>query len=496
MVHRVHIKPFVAALFIVSALVLLEACASVASKKAAPDTRPNILWIVADDLGTDLACYGTPSVQTPNLDRFASEGVTYTHMFSVAAVCSPSRSALVTGMYPVSINSHQHRARTKDSLPENIHPISAYFRQQGYFVTNGSGGNMASNGKTDYNFAHQPKQLYDGSDWRQRTAGQPFFAQVQIKYPHRPFVTDSINPVDPDRVQLPPYYPNTPLARKDWAMYLETVQLTDRYVGEILQRLEEDGLADNTIVFFFGDQGRPHVRSKQFLYDGGIHTPLIIRFPGMPNAGEKTERMVSTIDIAATSLALAGIPIPEGMQGVDFLDSTVPPRVYTFSMRDRCDETVDRIRAVRSHRFKYIRNFYPERPYTQFNAYKKLNYPVLTQLQVMRSHGQLNESQQRFMADVRPPEELYDLLADPHELHNLASSTSFQDTLEHYRGVLDWWLIEADHGVYPEPAEEIEYATNMMQENFESGMEKKGLAPTISDEEFLEYWKRELGVIQ
>lgn len=492
--RRMHIKPLAAMLLTAYVLLLFAGCTSVAEKNAGVETRPNILWIVADDLGTDLACYGAPLVQTPHLDRFASEGVMYTHMFSVAAVCSPSRSALITGMYPVSINSHQHRARTKDSLPDGIRPVSAYFRQLGYFVSNGSAVNMASYGKTDYNFTHEPKQLYDGADWRQRTPGQPFFAQVQIKYPHRPFAADSINPINPDDVVLPPYYPNTPLARKDWAMYLETVQLTDRYVGDILRRLEEDGLADNTIVFFFGDQGQPHVRSKQFLYDGGIHTPLIIRFPDQSNAGQTDTRMVSTVDIASTSLALAGFPIPNHMQGVNFLDSFASPRVYTFSMRDRCDETVDRIRAVRSQRFKYIRNFYPDRPYTQFNAYKKLNYPVLTQLEVMHKRGKLNESQQPFMADSRPPEELYDLMADPYELHNLASSAGFLDTLALFRSVLDQWLLDADHGVYPEPADEITHAEHMMQENFEEGMRKKGLTPTMANEDFLRYWEHKLSI--
>src|SRR5690606_21754637 len=357
--------------------------------------RPNILWIVADDLGTDLACYGTPLVKTPHLDGLASEGVRYTGMFSVASVCSPSRSSLITGMYPVSINSHQHRASRKDSLAAGIRPIPEYFREQGYFVSNGSSGNPKSFGKTDYNFVHDQQELYDGADWSQRAPGQPFFAQIQIKYPHRPFTPDTINPIDPDQVVLPPAYPNTALARKDWALYLETVQLTDRHVGAILQRLEDEGLAENTIVFFFGDQGQPHVRAKQFLYDAGIRTPLIVRFrkgnhPVGMAPGTIDHRLVSTVDIAATTLALAGIPLPAQLQGVDFLATDREPRHYTFSMRDRCDETVDRIRAVRSSRFKYIRNFYPERPYTQFNGYDMANCPVHKQMEVLYAEVKLS----------------------------------------------------------------------------------------------------------
>lgn len=458
---------------------------------------PNILWIVADDLGTDLACYGTPLVLTPNLDRLAAEGVKYTHLFSVTPVCSPSRSSLITGMYPVSINSHQHRTSHRDSLPADIRAIPEYFRDQGYFVTNGSSGNRTSRGKTDYNFVHNPKKLFDDADWSQRAPGQPFFAQVQIKYPHRPFTPDTIHPIDPDSVELPPTYPNTALARKDWALYLETIQLTDRHVGDILQRLEDEGLADNTIVFFFGDQGQPHVRAKQFLYDAGIRTPLIVRFPkGKHPAGIAPgtidHRLVSTVDIAATTLALAGIPLPAQLQGVDFLATDREPRHYTFSMRDRCDETVDRIRAVRSSRFKYIRNFYPERPYTQFNAYKKANYPVLTQMEVIYAEGKLSKQQRSFMAATRPPEELYDIQADPHELHNLALLPAYRDTLAHYRKVLEKWLEDADHGVYPEPESEIVQATELMRGIFERDMAAKGLPVDVSDRDLLAYWERTL----
>src|SRR5690606_7014253 len=285
---------------------------------------------------------------------------------------------------------------------------------------------------------------------------------------------------------------------KDWALYLETVQLTDRHVGAILQRLEDEGLAENTIVFFFGDQGQPHVRAKQFLYDAGIHTPLIVRFPaGMRAAGRATtgaedHRMVSTVDIAVTTLGLAGIPLPDHLQGVDFLAADRQPRRYAFSMRDRCDEAVDRIRSVRSERFKYIRNFYPERPYTQFSAYKKSNYPVLTQLEIMFREGGLDENQRQFMADKRPAEELYDVQADPHELHNLALLPGYSDTLARYREVLDGWLAEADHGVYPEPASEIVHAEKLMQEIFAREMAEKGLPANVSDRELLSYWERSL----
>lgn len=454
--------------------------------------RPNILWVVADDLGTDLGCYGDSLVHTPHLDLLAQEGVLYRNAFTVTAVCSPSRSALITGMYPVSINAHQHRTQYKDSLPDPVVPVTEYFKEAGYFVSNGNARDLSKYGKTDYNFIHDSEQMYGGTDWRQRAQGQPFFAQVQIFYPHRPFQRDPSHPVDADRVELPPYYPDHPVARQDWALYLETVQQVDKEVGHILQRLEDDGLADSTIVFFFGDQGRPHVRAKQFMYDGGIHTPLIIRWPGYLKAGTEKNRLVSNIDLAPTAMRLAGISIPDYMQGRGFLSEKAEPRAYVFAMRDRRDETVDRIRAVRTQDFKYIRNFYPERPYTQFNAYKKQAYPVLTLMQVMQKRGQLTPEQARFMAPTRPAEELYDLRKDPHELYNLAEQEAYQDKVEELRIVLNDWLAEADQGQYPEDSSEIIYAQQLMENLFKEQMEKKGLSLDISDEDFLKYWEKEL----
>lgn len=443
--------------------------------------RPNILWIVADDLGPDLACYGDPLVHTPNLDRLAGEGTRFDHAYTVAAVCSVSRSALITGMYPVSIGCHQHRTQFKDSLPDPVRPITEYFQEAGYFVTN--------RGKTDYNFIHHKDSLYNGTDWRQREEDQPFFAQVQISYPHRPFKRDPSQPIDADLVTLPPYYPDHPIARQDWALYLETIQAVDREVGEILTRLEEDGLAENTVVFFFGDQGRPHVRAKQFLYEGGIQTPLIIRWPDKFKPGSIDDQLISNLDLAPTTMGIANIVPPDHVQGKDFLSEGTTPRKYIYAMRDRRDETVDRIRMVRSQNFKYLRNFYTERPYTQFNAYKKHSYPMLTLMQVMYKKGELTPEQARFMSQERPAEELYDLVNDPYELYNLANSEAHQEERKKLSSVLDTWLEEADRGQYPEDPKEIRHAENLMDQIFKKQMEAKGLSTDVSDEEFLEYWE-------
>jgi arylsulfatase A-like enzyme len=471
----------------VSQMMLITSC----TEQDKQSCKPNILWIIADDLGTDLGCYRTPLVQTPNLDRLAREGTMYANLFTVTAVCSPSRSTLVTGMYPVSIGCHQHRTYHKRSLPDDIRPVTEYFREAGYFVCNGSVTDHKRPGKQDYNFI-TAENMYDGTDWTQRGPGQPFFAQIQISGPHREFHRDPQNPVNPDSIQLPPYYPDHPLARQDWALYLENIQIVDRQVGEILRRLDQDGLEDSTAVFFFGDQGRPHVRAKQFLYDGGIHTPLIIKDPAQTDHGTINNRLISNVDLPVASMVLAGIDPPAHVHGIDFLSGDGRERDAVFAMRDRRDETVDRIRCVRTGRYKYIRNFYPDRPYTQFNAYKKHQYPVLTLMQVLYKNGLLDSIQARFMAPHRPPEELYDLRQDPYEIRNLAGNEQYLGVLEEMREQLDAWLDRYDKGKYPEDPEEIAYWEQFMKENFRERMESRGLSPEISDEDFLEYWTQYL----
>lgn len=454
------------------------------------EPRPNILWIVADDLGTDLGCYGNSLIQTPNLDKFASEGAIYTNFFTVTAVSSPSRSSLITGMYPTSIDSHQHRMQFKKPLRTGIFPITRYFHDAGYFCSNGNFRNKEKAGKTDYNFIAE--NLFDGTDWTQREKGQAFFAQIQINYPHRPFLRDTINPIDEKDVKLPPYYPDHRIARQDWALYLETIQILDRELGKILKRLEDEGLADNTIVFFFGDQGRPHVRAKQFLYDGGIKTPLLVRWKNKIEPGTIIDDLVENVDLGPTAMNLAGIKPPANIQGQDFLGTTGRKRDFIFCMRDRRDETVDRIRAIRSRNFKYIRNYYPNRPYTQFNAYKKQAYPVLTLMQIMYKNGELTPEQQQFMSPYRPEIELYDLINDPWELNNLAFNPEYQSLVVDMQNNLEDYIKKYDLALYPEFIEEITYATGLMKNRFRKQMEKKGLTAESTDEEILKYWEKYL----
>ncbi len=455
--------------------------------------RPNILWIVSDDLGIELSCYGEKAVATPNIDRLASEGVRYTRAFATAPVCSSSRTAFITGMYQTTLGGHHHRTRRLKALPEGVKTLGEYFQDSAYHVSNTS-GKTGGRGKTDYNFQTN-KKLYTRSDWIQRNSGQPFFAQLQIYEPHRPFVKNTA----PDRVKkitLPPYYPDHPVTRADWANYLASIEELDRKVGIELNRLDKAGLTDNTIVFFFGDHGRPHSRGKQWLYEGGIHIPLIIRWPEKLQAGKIDERMVSMIDFAPTVLAAAGLNIPDSMQGTNIFAPDFKGHEFIYAARDRCGDAVDRIRCVRTERFKYIRNFMPETPYTVYSGYKKLQYPVTTLMKLMHGQGRLTREQALFMAASRPGEELYDLKSDPFELNNLASDPSQSRTLEKLRQKLDVWIEESnDQGQFPE-GDEV-YMQNLLNGKkayFEKAMKKRGLQPALSDRAYLDWWKKQLSV--
>lgn len=478
-----------------AAATFLPGCGGNASKTpATPVQRPNILWLISEDTSPDMGCYGHPLVQTPNLDKLAGQGARFTNAFVTAPVCSAARSAFMTGMYQTSIGAHNHRSHRDDgyTLPAPVQVITEYFRQAGYFTTNCAGLNYKKAGKTDWNFTPKIKP-FDGTDWSQRKPGQPFFAQVNFSLTHRVFKRDEKNPIDPMAVELPPCYPDHPVARRDWADYLESIQNLDTEVGVALAWLEKEGLADNTIVMYFGDHGAPHVWAKQWLYDGGIRIPMMIRWPGHIAPGTVVDDLVSSIDFAPTFLSLTGITPPKHLQGHVFLGRTRKTRKYVFAARDRCDGTVDRIRCIRSERYKYIRNDYPERPYTQFNAYKKLQYPVVTLLEVLHKRGQLTSEQARFMAPTRPREEFYDLETDPFEVHNLADNPAHSKVLNEHRGKLDEWIkATRDRGEEPEPQEVVAYWQKDMANYYESQMKNRGLSPDILDEDYLNWWVRKL----
>jgi arylsulfatase A-like enzyme len=464
----------------VFALLFLSQIAS-GQVKTKPSIKPNILWIVANDISNDLACYGNTLVHTPNLDGLAKRGVLYRNHIVVGAVCSPNRSAFITGMHAVSINSHNQFPTVRSPLPAGIKPVTEYLRQDGYYLANTKGPEMEGPYSSGYNFQHDAEKMYDGFSWEGRKPGQPFFAQVHLTNVHRPFFRDPSRPINPDQVVLPPYYPDHKIARQDWVMYLETIQLLDKQIGEILAKLKKDGLEENTVVFFFGDHGRAHIRDKQFLYDGGVNAPLIVSWPGKIRQGVKDDRLISNVDHAATLLQLAGVKQPDHMQGRDYLNAKSKPNSYVFSARDRCDGTLDRIRMVRTKDFKLIRNFYPDRPYTQYSSYKRYSYPMWTLMKVLKEQNKLNAAQSLFLADTRPEYELYDVKNDPHELNNLSGNSANNTKLNELKKVLNDWIAKADKGPHPENSEEIK-----------KGIASMGADISVPEEQFLETWEKRL----
>ncbi|HXT58360.1 MAG TPA: sulfatase [Pirellulales bacterium] len=427
--------------------------------------RPNILWLIAEDFGPELACYGTPQVFSPALDKLAQQGVRYTRAYTTAPVCSASRSAFMTGMYQTTIGAHNHRSHRDDGygLPDGVRVVSDWLRDAGYFTANvqklPAACGFRGTGKTDWNFSYGP--AFDSNDWSELKSHQPFYAQINFQETHRKF--HAPERADPDRVLIPPYYPDHPVTRADWAAYLDAASELDRKVGLVLDQLATDGLVDNTVVVFFGDHGQAHVRGKQFCYEEGLHIPLIIRWakdfppPKGFRPGTVDDRLIEAIDLAPTMLDVAGAEIPPKMQGRAFLgEHAAAPREYAFGARDRCDETVFRLRTVRDDRYRYIRNFTPERPFLQANDYKERSYPVWNLLKELDAQGKLTPPQKFLTAPAMPAEELYDLERDPHEIHNLAASKGPADkaALECLRGVLEKWIVETDDlGRIMEPPE-------------------------------------------
>ncbi len=422
------------------------------------DERPNIVWIIPDDMSANFGSYGETAIKTPNVDKLVARGVKFTNAYVTAPVCSTCRSAFITGMYQTSIGAHHHRSgrgEMKIELPESVKLVPEIFQEAGYHTSiTGWPGKKGRLGKADYNFEWD-QSVYDGADWSDRKEGQPFFAQIQTPggklrgkdeagwekmSSEAERVLGSRTSIE--AVKLPPYYPNHPDIVRDWAAYLDSVRMTDHMVGEVIARLEKDGVLENTIVLFMTDHGISHGRGKQFMYDEGLHVPLVISGPGI-KAGTVREDVVEHIDISALSLAAAGIEIPKNMHARDILAKSYEPREAVFAARDRCDETVDHMRSVRTNEFKYIRNFLPNRPYLQPCAYKDAK-SVLIALREWNDAGKLNEAQALLFREVRPEEELYDVNADPHEIKNLADDPKFADKLKELRGRLDTWMVETD----------------------------------------------------
>jgi len=431
-------------------------------KNGETQERPNILWISCEDISPNLGCYGDKYAISPNLDKLAEEGVRYSNAFTPAALCAPVRSATITGMYQGAIGTGYQRCQ--GIPPAEVKCFSEYLRTYGYYCTNCH--------KTDYQF-YPPFTAWDEwgrkAYWWNRPAGKPFFSVINFEITHESQIRMPVGRKaeihDPAKAVVPPYYPDTPLVRNDLACYADNITIMDKEAGELLKRLKEDGLDEDTIVWFWGDHGSGMPRCKRWLYDSGLHVPLLIRVPkkwrkwadpGNPKAleaGTVDDELVSFVDFAPTMLSLAGIPIPKYMQGQAFLgpQKAKQPRKYVYGARDRVDEKPDMSRSVRDKRYNYIRNFMIQVPYSAVTNYGEL-MPTMREMRRLNAEGKLTGAAKEWFGDNRPVEELYDVQNDPYEVNNLAGDPKYKDTLLRMRKELERWMIETkDMGLIPEP---------------------------------------------
>lgn len=464
--------------------------------------RPNILWISLEDISPDLGCYGDKYATTPVLDKFATESVRYTRCFTHAGVCAPSRSGLITGMYPPSITT-QHM-RCDGVPPPYVRCFPEYLRAAGYYCTN--------NSKTDYQFT-PPITAWDenGNEahWKNRgkdAAGKdhPFFAVFNLVTTHESQIRTpgaigrklpAAKKHDPAKATLPPYYPDTPVVRQDWANYYDNLTATEVRIAELLQELDDAGLHDETIVWFWGDHGRGLPRGKRWLYDSGVQVPLMIRvpekwrklaapregFPVLP--GSVDDELHAFVDFAPTMLSLCGLEIPEHLQGQAFLGpkAAAKPREYVYGHRDRMDERYDLIRMVRDKRYKYLRNFRPDLPYAQHINYMD-EMPTMQEWRRLAAEGKLNDQQKIFFTPYKPLEELYDTENDPHELVNLAAKPEQAVRLKALRAeCIDRMVRINDTGLIPESViEEVNHPDGK-----KPGMPRPNLTVMERDDKYL-----------
>ena len=443
-----------------------------------PD-RPNILWLVTEDMGPYIAAFGDSTIQTPNLSRLAAEGVIYPNLYSTSGVCAPSRAAIATGMYPSSIGANHMRTSSYTEVtglpkyeavpPSPVRMMSEFLRIHGYYCTN--------NNKEDYQF-RAPVTAWDESSvyahWRNRNTDQPFFSIFNFGVTHesglfepygfrraefrhyqsgdRTFSnTDWNGRTSEDETAnhiaqnidfpAPPYLPNTELVRRDlWKMYNNIAEM-DRQLGAILDQLEADGLMESTVIFFYADHGGPLPRQKRLIYDSGLNSPMIIRFPNLGMAGSIDSQLISFIDFAPTVLSLVGIQPPEHFQGQAFLGAhrAKTNRKYVHAAADRFDGFTDAIRAVRDTRFKYIRNYRPEQGYYLPVVYRE-RIPTMQELLRLKEENGLNEYQAQWFRDRKPRNELFDCQNDPHELHNLAGDPKYEGKIKELSNEMDLWL--------------------------------------------------------
>ena len=416
-------------------LVIVLTCSRFDAALAAD--RPNILWLTSEDHGPEMGCYGDKNARTPNVDALAAKGMIFRRAWSVAPVCAPARTAIITGLYPSSSGGLHMRSMVP--LPDNLKLLPQYLREAGYYCTN--------NSKEDYN-VRKPRELWNESSgmahWNKRAADQPFFAIFNSTKSHESQLRTRPHKqvADPANMRVPAYHPDTPEVRQDWAQYYDKVSEADADAGKRLKEIADAGLAEETIVFYYGDHGSGMPRSKRWPCNSGLHVPLVVYFPEKwqhlaPKeyaVGGKSERMISFVDLAPTVLSLAGIKPPAWMQGHAFAGKfQTEPQPYLFGERGRMDERMDLVRSVTDGRYVYLRNYFPHVSQAQRVAYQ-FETPTTRVWRKLFDAGQATDAQSIFWREPKTPEELYDLQSDRDEVRNLAASTEHRAILEKLRG--------------------------------------------------------------
>ena len=446
---------------------------------------PNILWLIGENLCHDLGCYGAADAHTPHLDALAARGMRFTQVIATNPACAPSRSAFFTGMYQTTTDTHPMRAHRDDAfrLPPGVRPITHWLADAGYHTANLKtiGDLQVGTGKLDLNFVNEgPIYQAGAADWADLPRDRPFFAVINSHeneydiYDRQSARKERVEWVGereherhatPESVKLPPYYPDHPVVRAEWARYWNSVAGMDRRIGWVLDRLRADGLEDDTIVIFFGDNGRLEPRGIHWCYDSGLRVPMIIAWPKnhppppQYRAGGVSDRLISLIDLTATTLALAGVERPPLLQGRVFLGGGEdPPRRYAFAARDRIDETEQRLRSVHDGRYHYIRTFSEGPTFASLNRYKEKCFPILPVMRELQAAGRLSGPPLELMERRGPCEELFDLENDPHEIRNLVDSSQpeHRTALARLRAALDTWITDTgDRGARPEPRDVV-----------------------------------------
>jgi len=443
-------------------------------------SQPNILWIFLEDTSPYFGCYGDEinKGHTPTIDKMAEDGVLFERCYMSAPVCSPCRSALITGVMQTTTGTHQHRSarctKNRDKDPQNLYPLPAPYKPIPQLIKE-AGYHTFNHGKDDYNFTYDRRDLYSSGNpknykypyngwqgwfgkgsWNDRTdKSRPWFGQIMLwgGKNNAKKLKDSER-LAPGSVKLPPYFPDTPAFQKDWTHHWNACRYVDTEVQEILDRLKKDGEFENTVIFFFSDHGdNRSLRHKQFCYEGGVQVPLVIMGPGIPK-GVRRPEIITGLDISATTLALAGVELPDYLDGQNLFDANYEVHDFVVSARDRCDYTIDRIRTIRTDKYRYIRNYFPERSLLQ-PGYRDGHHTV-KDLKRLHKEGKLTKLQDDIFFGVRPEEELYDIAEDPHQINNLALNPEYKKELLHHRAILDRWIKETDDkGQYPESDAEM-----------------------------------------